>query len=143
MSIAYKSHNKLCIVAVIHAIQMYVCYAHRFSILRRVPACGWVQRGGRGRPCSAGCQDSQGNPAIPGTILLVMETILHYCAVATVCTVLGIYMRDGKKKERSKQGQTNKQGKATQYMHPRQSPFLRKMSCLRWDLNPSTLYTHR
>ena len=33
-----------------------------------------------------------------------------------------------KKKERSKQGQTNKQGKATRTAHPRQSLFLEKMS---------------
>ena len=79
-----------------------------------------------------------------------------------------------RKKERSKQGQTNKQGKATQHTqgshfpiknelpqvglepttlytnkqtrqsntaHPRQSLFLEKMSCLRWDSNPQTLYT--
>ena len=50
-------------------------------------------------------------------------------------------MRDERRKEeRSKQGQTNKQGKSTQHMHPRQSLFLRKMSCLRWDSNPR--YSH-
>ena len=43
-------------------------------------------------------------------------------------------MRD-EKEGRSKQGQTNTQGKSNT-AHPRQSLFLRKMSCLGWDSNP-------
>ena len=43
-------------------------------------------------------------------------------------------MRD-EKEERKKQGQTHKQGKATL--------FLEKMSYLRWDSNPDTLYSRQ
>ena len=47
-----------------------------------------------------------------------------------------VVMRDekeGRKKEASKVKQTTRQSNTA---HPRQSLFLRKMSCLRWDLNP-------
>ena len=39
-----------------------------------------------------------------------------------------------RKKERSKQGQTNKQTRQSNTAHPRQSLLLEKMSCLRWDM---------
>ena len=49
-------------------------------------------------------------------------------------------MRDERrKKERSKQGQTNKVKQTTRQSntaHPMQSLFLRIMSCLGWDSNP-------
>ena len=51
-------------------------------------------------------------------------------------SVLLYYMRDekeGRKKEASKVKQTTRQSNAA---HPRQSFFLRKMSCLGWDSNP-------
>ena len=41
--------------------------------------------------------------------------------------------REGRKKEASKVKQTNKQSITA---HPRQSLFLEKMSCFRWDSNP-------
>ena len=45
-------------------------------------------------------------------------------------------MRD-EKEGRKKQEKSNKQqGKATQHTYPRQSFFVRKMSCLGWDSNP-------
>ena len=44
-----------------------------------------------------------------------------------------VLMREGRKKEASKVKQTTRQSNTA---HPRQSLFLRKMSCLGWDLNP-------
>ena len=41
--------------------------------------------------------------------------------------------KEGRKEEASKVKQTTKQSNTA---HPRQSLFLRKMSCLRWDSNP-------
>ena len=51
-------------------------------------------------------------------------------------------MRD-EKEERKKQARSNKQTRQSNTAHPRQSLFLEKMSCLRWDSNPrhSILYT--
>ena len=51
-------------------------------------------------------------------------------------------MRD-EKEERKKQARSNKQTRQSNTAHPRQSLFLEKMSCLRWDSNPrhSTLQT--
>ena len=53
-------------------------------------------------------------------------------------------MRD-EKKERKKQARSNKQTRQSNTAHPRQSLFLRKMTCLGWDSNPrhSTLQTER
>ena len=48
-------------------------------------------------------------------------------------------MRD-EKEERKKQARSNKQTRQSNTAHPRQSLFLRKMSCLMWD-SPTTLYT--
>ena len=42
------------------------------------------------------------------------------------------YMRD-EKEERKKQARSTRQSNTA---HPRQSLFLEKMSCLRWDSNP-------
>ena len=75
---------------------------------------------------------SQMNPHAVATALqpeLVLDKISTYMFL----------MRD-EKEERSKQGQTNKQGKAT--AHPRQSLFLEKMSCLGWDSNPRHSHVH-
>ena len=44
-------------------------------------------------------------------------------------------MRD-EKEERKKQARSNKQTRQSNTAHPRQSLFLEKMSCLRWDSNP-------
>ena len=44
-------------------------------------------------------------------------------------------MRD-EKEERKKQARSNKQTRQSNTAHPRQSRFLRKMSCLGWDSNP-------
>ena len=44
-------------------------------------------------------------------------------------------MRD-EKEERKKQARSNKQTRQSNTEHPRQSLFLEKMSCLRWDSNP-------
>ena len=41
-------------------------------------------------------------------------------------------MRD-EKEERKKQARSNKQTRQSNTAHPRQSLFLEKMSCLRWD----------
>ena len=41
-----------------------------------------------------------------------------------------------KKEERKKQARSNKQTRQSNTAHPRQSLFLRKMSCLGWDSNP-------
>ena len=62
-------------------------------------------------------------------------TCIIYYIFSTYCTVhIHVLMRDERrKKERSKQRQTNKQGKATQ--HTQGSFFLEKMR-LRWDSNP-------
>ena len=50
-------------------------------------------------------------------------------------------MRD-EKEERKKQARSNKQTRQSNTAHPRQSLFLEKMSCLRWDSNPRhVLYT--
>ena len=51
-------------------------------------------------------------------------------------------MRD-EKEEKKKQARSNKQTRQSNTAHPRQSLFLEKMSCLRWDSNPrhSILYT--
>ena len=46
-------------------------------------------------------------------------------------------MRD----ERKKQARSNKQTRQSNTAHPRQSLFLEKMSCLRWDSNPQHSYT--
>ena len=43
-----------------------------------------------------------------------------------------IQMRD-EKEERKKQARSNKQTRQSNTAHPRQSLFLEKMSCLRWD----------
>ena len=53
-------------------------------------------------------------------------------------------MRD-EKEERKKQARSNKQTRQSNTAHPRQSLFLEKMSCLRWDSNPrhSILQTER
>ena len=57
-----------------------------------------------------------------------------------ICMYIHVLMRD-EKEGRKKQARSNKQqGKATQ-PHPRQSLFLRKISCLRWDSEPMLLYT--
>ena len=52
-------------------------------------------------------------------------------------------MKD-EKEERKKQARSNKQTRQSNTAHPRQSLFLEKMSCLRWDSNPrhSILYVH-
>ena len=42
-------------------------------------------------------------------------------------------MRD-EKEERKKQARSNKQTRQSNTAHPRQSLFLEKMSCLRWDM---------
>ena len=44
-------------------------------------------------------------------------------------------MRD-ENEERKKQARSNKQTRQSNTAHPRQSLFLEKMSCLRWDSNP-------
>ena len=44
-------------------------------------------------------------------------------------------MRD-EKEERKKQARSNKQTRQSNTAHPRQSLFLEKMSCFRWDSNP-------
>ena len=44
-------------------------------------------------------------------------------------------MRD-EKEERKRQARSNKQTRQSNTAHPRQSLFLEKMSCLRWDSNP-------
>ena len=44
-------------------------------------------------------------------------------------------LRD-EKEERKKQARSNKQTRQSNTAHPRQSLFLEKMSCLRWDSNP-------
>ena len=43
-----------------------------------------------------------------------------------------VLMRD-EKEERKKQARSNKQTRQSNTAHPRQSLFLEKMSCLRWD----------
>ena len=49
-------------------------------------------------------------------------------------TCIHVLMRDEKEGRKKQAGSNKQQGKATP--HPRQSLFLRKMSCLVWDLNP-------
>ena len=49
-----------------------------------------------------------------------------------------VLMRD-EKEGRMKQARSNKQTRQSNTAHPRQSLFLRKMSCLRWD--SCTLYS--
>ena len=52
-------------------------------------------------------------------------------------------MRD-EKEERKKQARSNKQTRQSNTAHPRQSLFLEKMSCFRWDSNPRhTLYSRQ
>ena len=51
-------------------------------------------------------------------------------------------MRDDKE-ERKKQASANKQTRQSNTAHPRQSLFLEKMSCLRWDSNPRPLYSRQ
>ena len=46
-----------------------------------------------------------------------------------------VLMRD-EKEGRKKQARSNKQTRQSNTAHPRQSLFLRKMSCLMWDSNP-------
>ena len=50
-------------------------------------------------------------------------------------------MRD-EREERKKQAKSNKQTRQSSTAHPRQSLFLLKMSCLRWDMYMYTLYVH-
>ena len=50
-------------------------------------------------------------------------------------------MRD-EKEERKKQARSNKQTRQSNTAHPRQSLFLEKMSCLRWDMYTCTLYMY-
>ena len=56
-------------------------------------------------------------------------TCIHVCVF---CFLLHVLMRD-EKEERMKQARSNKQTRQSNTAHPRQSLFLRKMSCLRWD----------
>ena len=54
-----------------------------------------------------------------------------------------LLMRD-EKEERKKQAGLNKQTRQSNTAHPRQSLFLRKMSCLGWDSNPRyTLFSRQ
>ena len=66
------------------------------------------------------------------------------CTCITLATcgwcIIHVLMRD-EKEGRSKQGQTNKQGKGTQ--HTQGSHFSEKMSCLEWDLTHDTLYSRQ
>ena len=51
-----------------------------------------------------------------------------------------VLMRD-EKEERKKQARSNKQTMQSNTAHPRQSLFLRKMSCFGWDSNHMYMYT--
>ena len=55
---------------------------------------------------------------------------IHVNGVYIDTTYIHVLMRDEKKEERSKQGQTN--NKAKQHSTPKEVTFQRKMSCLGW-----------
>ena len=69
-----------------------------------------------------------------------VQTLRRGIHVAThvhvyTCTCIHVLMRD-EKGGRNKQARSNKQTRQSNTAHPRQSLFLRKMSCLGWDSNP-------
>ena len=70
-----------------------------------------------------------------GTLYHRYSRNIHECvlSMAIQTQYVRVLMRD-EKEERCKQGQTNNRQSNT--AHPRQSLFLRKMSCLGWDSNP-------
>ena len=51
-------------------------------------------------------------------------------------TCMYMFLMKDEKEERKKQTRSNKQTRQSNTAHPRQSLFLEKMSCLRWDSNP-------
>ena len=70
---------------------------------------------------------------LPIILTLLIPATLHHTLhlfLSTTCTCV----RD-EKEERKKQARSNKQTRQSNTAHPRQSLFLEKMSCLRWDSN--------
>ena len=63
--------------------------------------------------------------------IIIMTTFIILCTTSAYVHVRE--MREGRKKVASKVIQTTTQSNTA---HPRQSLFLRKMSCLGWDSNP-------
>ena len=63
----------------------------------------------------------------------VVLTHIHMCT--GIWMSVHVLMRD-EKEGRKKQARSNKQTRQSNIAHSRQSLFLRKMSCLRWDSNP-------
>ena len=69
--------------------------------------------------------------------IIYMYIIYKVKLVSNIQYAIYVYMlrdeKEGRKKEASKVKQTTRQSNTA---HPRQSLFLRKMSCLGWDSNP-------